>query len=157
MIPRPPLARALLAVLAAAALAVTAASQVSVPVTLEMGSPFLSGRFTRDLHAPEPGFRWTGETGRVRLPAPGPARDVGVEVTLSAWRPRGQPLPLAVLDAAGARAIVQTTPRPQTVRLEGRSRGAWAGEVELALAAPALGPTPSDARRLGLRLHRVRL
>jgi hypothetical protein len=154
---RRPSRAVLLPAMAAAALAVTAAYQVSLPVTVRLGPGLLASRLVRDMHAPEAGYRWTREASGVSLPGPGPFRRVAVELTLSAWRPRGQPLPEVDLDAGGARARVATTARAQTVRLETVARGAWSGGVYLALSSPTVQPSRTDARRLGVRLHEVRI
>jgi hypothetical protein len=149
--------RAALGPALAAALLVSAAYQVALPVTLRLGPGLVASRAARDMHAPEDGYRWTRETSAVSLPGPGPFRRVNVEVIVSAWRPRGQPLPEVELAAEGARARAATAPRPRTVALETATRRWWSGGVELTLASPTVQPSRTDARRLGVRLHEVRL
>jgi hypothetical protein len=145
-----------LRVAAAAALAVALAYQAGVPVSLPMdGLP--AARLARDLHDAEGGYRWTRERSVVRLPGPGPGRDVRVEATVSAWRPRGRPLPEVALEAGGTRARARTTPRLQVVTLETRSVGAWTSDLELVVTSDVVQPSPSDPRRLGVRLHAVRI
>jgi hypothetical protein len=142
---------------AAAALAVTASYQLALPITIPMGPGLLSTRLARDLHAPEEGFRWTREASGVSIPGPGPFREVTVEAAVSAWRPRGQPLPDVDLRAEGARVRVPATARAQTIALPTLTRRLWSGDVELEVAAPAIQPGRGDPRRLGVRLHSVRL
>ena len=144
---------------AAALLAVTLAYQVALPVTVDMGRGFVAARLTRDLHEPEGGFRWTRERSHVLLPGPGPFRRVTVEATVSAWRPRGQPPPLLALEveSAQARAMATMAPRPQVVALAGTTRGLWPATLDLALSSDAVQPSRNDPRRLGVRVHQVRL
>lgn len=147
----------LLATAAASLLAVAAAYQFSLPVTVGMGAGLPASRLVRDAHGPEGGYRWTRERTRVLLPGPGPRRSVRVEATVSAWRPRGTPHPVIMLAVGDAVTMVRTTPRPQTIVLETVSTGGWTSDLELSVASPTIQPGRTDPRRLGVRLHRVRI
>ena len=80
-----------------------------------------------------------------------------VEVEVSAWRPRGQAPPRVTLSTAEGSRQAAVSSRRQTLVGGHSSTGWWRGDVVAALDAETFRPGPSDARRLGARVHTARL
>ena len=145
------------AYLVGAALGAVSVAYLFAPVmVLEPGGLLSALRF-RGFYGAEPGFRWSGERGVIRIPDPGPGRRVGVEIDLSAWRPPGTPLPDVRLSAGSATAVFPGTRRFETRTLETATRGIWSSDLEVEVRVPTFEAGAHDARPLGARVGELRL
>jgi hypothetical protein len=145
----------LLAALTAAA--VTAAYQVARPVVVSFDAAWPTPVSTRGVFPVENGFRWTSGPSAMRVAGPGPRRAVTVQATVSAWRPRGAPPTQARLSTGGASALAVVGPAPAELSVTTETGASAWGEVEVRFESDTFAPGSGDPRRLGVRVHRLRV
>lgn len=126
-------------------------------VVIEPGSGLLGAVSVRDFHGAEGAYRWTRDRSALVFPDPGPGLDVRVEAEVSGFRPRGQSLPLLVVQAGGASVQMQAARGAQTISFDTVTRGWWKSDLEIVFLSETFTPGETDRRALGVRVHSVRL
>lgn len=152
-----------LALAALAAALVALIYQRPTPFTLDLASPshaLLLERWFPAEQGPAGAFRWTTSPASLRLPAQVAAfQPAHVDLTLSAPRPEGEPIPVPVEAWVNGRLMqswaVGVAPEEHTIEVEPGLVG-WTGAIVLDLHAPTFS-VPTDLRPLSLLVSAVRV
>ncbi|MGH9459902.1 MAG: hypothetical protein ACRD1X_01700 [Vicinamibacteria bacterium] len=142
---------------AASLLAVSLGYLARPTMVVSPGSGLLSALSVRDFHGAEGTYRWTRDRSALIFPDPGPGLEVRIEAEVSGFRPRGESLPLLVVQAGGASLRTQLARGMETIVVEAVTEGWWKSDLEVRFLSETFTPGESDRRALGVRVHAVRL
>jgi hypothetical protein len=142
---------------AASLLAVSLGYLARPTMILSPGSGLLGALSVHDFHGAEGTYRWTRDRSSLIFPDPGPGLEIRVEAEVSGFRPRGESLPLLVVQAGGASVRTQVARGVETIAVDTVTEGWWKSDLEVQFLSETFTPGESDRRALGVRVHAVRL